>query len=871
MTLKTRLIFCLLAASVSLLSCSTKKSGPEEPATPEEPEHKEEVVWGDTTSRVFTVSLSSATKVGYGDNGYRWQAGDVIIVSNCNNDVVLDNGIMAENAGACLVSVTEDMIGRDGTSVSFETNVPSAPQYCIVAASKAKSIISVSKDGTVTAKKLGANSSGVLPYVGSCKGSGNSFILETDVPLACFTVTALPVYNVTITQGAGKLSAYVTQHPCVVYFPLENVPTVTVKASSVSSTLFTYAFKGVSVPQDGSVLDLGDLCAFAGYSDMYDRWQAGLDFSIAGKVFNKSSWGSAVHVTHDTLVHNAGGVYFINPGAVLSVSGTSGKGFAALSNEEGEPASLNVVLRLGGDVAFKDISFGGSAGRMFEYRETADFALFEGCNFQGGDFLAAGAGIGSLCFRNCVFFSKEISELYLADCKNASIGRLSLEGNVFYNKIPSESAFLNAASVSELCIRNNILYLDGNAGKKFSIVNAAASSSDISGNYGCGAGCIPAIPDAVPGTALSGPVTDPFTRKDFAKGIFEYDLNRAVDNDVVAQLLECRTPEATFCLENEKVHGFINDFVYDTDYSYTRIQDYSDSHGDWQAPLPVTISLDTRVAYGDQFVLTVSADGDMTISNGINSKTLDIYNLKPGKTYSYGIFSSVDGSLLRNGAFCTSGTVRQIKTARIRNVRDAGGWTGLGGKKVKYGILFRGAELKNKSSDLKSIEEEDYQILVNDLGISLDIDLRANNERGGIDWSPLGISYLHLPVSPYQWALQDPNLALYAKGIRSLLENARKGEASYVHCQAGADRTGTFVFLVNGLLGVCESDLAKDYEITNYYTERSRNSDSYKSLVNSALKFCTDGRDINEGIRNAVLSMGITEQEIEELRELMLE
>ena len=424
MTLKIRLIFCLLAASVSLLSCSTNKSGPEEPATPDEPEHKEEVEWGDTTSRVFTVSLYSATKVGYRDDGYRWQAGDVIIVSNCNSDVVLNNGIMAENAEACLVSVTEDMIGQDGTSVSFETTVPSAPHYCIVAASKAKSIVSVSKDGTVTAGKLGANSSGVLPYIGSCKGSGNSFILEADVPMACFTVTALPVYNVTITQGGSKLSAYVTHHPCVVYFPLENTPTITVKASSVSSTLFTYAFNGVSAAQDGSVLNLGDLCAFAGYSDMYDRWQAGLDFQIAGRTFNKASWGNAVHVTRDTLVHNASGVYFINPEAVLSVSGTSDKGFAALSNEEGEPASLNVVLRLGGDVAFKDISFGGSARRMFEFRDAADFALFDGCNFQGSDFLAAGAGIGSLCFRKCAFFSKEISELSLANCKNGAVGSL---------------------------------------------------------------------------------------------------------------------------------------------------------------------------------------------------------------------------------------------------------------------------------------------------------------------------------------------------------------------------------------------------------------------------------------------------------------
>lgn len=37
-----------------------------------------------------------------------------------------------------------------------------------------------------------------------------------------------------------------------------------------------------------------------------------------------------------------------------------------------------------------------------------------------------------------------------------------------------------------------------------------------------------------------------------------------------------------------------------------------------------------------------------------------------------------------------------------------------------------------------------------------------------------------------------------------------------MHCQGGCDRTGTLAFLLLGLLGVSESDLAKEYELSSF-------------------------------------------------------
>lgn len=862
-----RLCLALLFLS-ALLSCTPQQAEPDTPPSGKDEPQKE---WGDTTTRTFTVSLP-ATKIAYDRlDGYKWAAGDVVYLSNCNSDVLFEEGAMLENPNARMVTVTEAMIGGNGNTISFGTDIPSAPQYCVVAASKSKAIAAISKDGAVTVGELSANVKGVLPFVASCTGEGNDFFLQGNVSLASFTVTAVPVYKVSISVPGKTYSATIGVHPATVYFPIGNANNVSVRASSVSESLFSYTFKGFTIPDDGSVLDLGDLCAFAGVSDYFDQWQAGISFDVAGVDINRNTLGEAVHISKDTGISDASGVYFVDPGAVLTISGSGNGPLAVLSNKKGSTATVVIDRSISGDLAFKDIRISRKSGAAVENGSPAGYELFDHCIFTDEYFLHSSGSTDNLSICSCTFYSEDITTLDLADCHQGHIGNLNLNFNIFYNKLPSAGAYIIAGDTNNASVKGNIVYLSGQPEADFAILESGTGNVAVSDNYLCGPGSFQSSVSACQGHPLTGPVSDPFTRKDFREGIFEYDLNMAVSVDLISEILACKDVEATFNLENRMVQGFVHDFEYDTDYSYTKINEYSNFAGNWQEPLPVTIACDPAVPFSSQFVLVASDDGDLFSVNG-KSSSIEIYNLKPGKTYSYGIISSSDKRILRKGAFATEGTVRQIKTERIRNVRDAGGWAGMDGKHVKYGLLFRGAEIKNNSSDLKSIEDEDYRILVNDLGISLDLDLRGVNERGGINWSPMGITYLHLPLSPYYWGITDSNSKkLYAQGIRAMMDNIKKGEATYVHCQAGADRTGTFVFLVNGLLGVSESDLCKDYELTNHYTERSRNSDNYIALVNAVLSHCTSGRDINEGIYNAVLSMGISAGEIEELRNLMLE
>jgi hypothetical protein len=82
---------------------------------------------------------------------------------------------------------------------------------------------------------------------------------------------------------------------------------------------------------------------------------------------------------------------------------------------------------------------------------------------------------------------------------------------------------------------------------------------------------------------------------------------------------------------------------------------------------------------------------------------------------------------------------------------------------------------------------------------------------------------------------------------------------------------------LEGLLGVSESDMAKDYELTSFiYKDRYRNVDEenhqqgYKGLiwyVNN--KF--NGNTLHEKIEDMALKMGVTQKDINDFRTLMID
>ena len=342
--------------------------------------------------------------------------------------------------------------------------------------------------------------------------------------------------------------------------------------------------------------------------------------------------------------------------------------------------------------------------------------------------------------------------------------------------------------------------------------------------------------------------------------------------------------ESEYDIENAGVRAFLEQVDYSNDPDYTR-SEVSNYPGK-DTPNPVTISWQ-----GPASVLRFSPNPDLSESWDIAVKEspASVYNLIPGVRYYYSVISG-DGSVVRESCVVPKGPMRMIN-GLLKNTRDLGGWKA-GDKTLKYGKIYRGANLDDIQEDASKMD-----IVVNRLGVSVDLDLRGlpPGSQGGSGeknpWKPTdpveykniklwhyfvpsAQKYLTVEVSPGETADQ------YQVAIRCVIGWLRDGKVVYFHCHGGADRTGTLAFLLEGLMGVSESDMAKDFELTTYSNSiHRRNSDGgwfYRGLVNYIRTFAP-GKTINEQVvawaktRHSDSVDPLTDAEIEELRLLMLE
>lgn len=218
--------------------------------------------------------------------------------------------------------------------------------------------------------------------------------------------------------------------------------------------------------------------------------------------------------------------------------------------------------------------------------------------------------------------------------------------------------------------------------------------------------------------------------------------------------------------------------------------------------------------------------------------------------------------------------LRWIRTrnnsAEAWNVRDLGGWACDGGT-VKYGLLIRGGR----------IAAADRAVLVGQLGVQHEIDLRGKEGRNPSDGdvateSPLGsdvwftiaqkaASYALTPIETWQ---------LY---LRCVVDAVTHREPVYFHCTAGADRTGTLACVLEGLLGMSQSDIDKDYELTTFYSgsgsdalARRRNEAEWMRLINAINAVSGDSfRD--KCLHFAVGTCGMTLTDINAYRVAMID
>jgi len=221
----------------------------------------------------------------------------------------------------------------------------------------------------------------------------------------------------------------------------------------------------------------------------------------------------------------------------------------------------------------------------------------------------------------------------------------------------------------------------------------------------------------------------------------------------------------------------------------------------------------------------------------------------------------------------------------VGNFRDLGGRIGRDGRRVRQGMIYRSQGLNNNSVDgiakgKSRLMVSDVEYLTGTLGIRTDLDLRTDCETAGMnDVSPLGaaVAFIHNPSPSYKRCFDDSGKATMAKNFRVFCD--AKNYPILFHCIGGADRTGALAYVLNGVLGVSRQGLETDWESTFYPNiPGGTEKEGGEHVWNSEWHFNEGfgkygGKDStwNERIELYLLDCGVTREEIEKFRSIMLE
>lgn len=297
-----------------------------------------------------------------------------------------------------------------------------------------------------------------------------------------------------------------------------------------------------------------------------------------------------------------------------------------------------------------------------------------------------------------------------------------------------------------------------------------------------------------------------------------------------------------FMLENPGIADYLRDFEYDgNDYTYHRIFDYRgepylDARQDW----PYGVDLGDTV----------------------------IYNLVPNRQY------EVNGI-----RFNTLGQLRMLRLEGVNNVRDLGGWPLSNGGRMRYGCIVRGPELNTSlpASDasyrLHQATDADIETLRDVVGIRAELDLRgvtelSRDEAYDLQHSALGANVAYANVQNCSTAPINGPAPAWVEALTFIVTSLQKHQPMYVHCRWGADRTGLLCMLLEGVLGMSESDLAKDFELTSFCGNTRYRTDSRFRESIAYIK-SLPGNTLQEKFRHYWLACGATAEQLDTLASLM--
>jgi len=369
-----------------------------------------------------------------------------------------------------------------------------------------------------------------------------------------------------------------------------------------------------------------------------------------------------------------------------------------------------------------------------------------------------------------------------------------------------------------------------------------------------------------------------------ASGYWDYSVNSRTAGDIYAiSRYNGVTLTETSNISLTKFDGKEVDIADELTRYYLSFAD-TNAQKDWLFDYPVSgghekqnISFSFKDISNNTSYLVYFADNkDFTNAFIVRTKKTIINNVgifEPGKTYYWKVVgedtltsSSVDKFKVINVG------VRFISADTVYNMRDLGGWTTTNNKQIKYGMLYRGGQLRlDQSGEASYMSSYSYKVF-DYLGIKTEIELRGETTHAYNQFNELEkLIYVNGQGYESLFTMNDEIKGYYREVFKALADESNY--PFYFHCSWGADRTGSLAFLIEGVLGVPYEQLVEDYELTSlsYSGKRLREYHKFDYMYNTIYEVYGDGTTFMKAMENYLINyIGVKANEIQSLRNLML-
>lgn len=360
---------------------------------------------------------------------------------------------------------------------------------------------------------------------------------------------------------------------------------------------------------------------------------------------------------------------------------------------------------------------------------------------------------------------------------------------------------------------------------------------------------------------------------------------KASENDSRKDIPEIHDAD-TVLATNVNVEKFLTEVSYpDTDYSFTKIFDYYGGYNescteepDSDLPPVYCIRWNAEPGAGKLVFELKEPGAERTEILKRGSNCVSFTNLLPNTGYTFKVSSQKSGKVLTEGSFCTTGHLHQVWFKdNCRNARDLGGWTTTDGKTVKYRKIYRGGRMEkwtlSKLGGKEVLKE----------GIKAQLDLRGHSDVLSAP-AVQGLEFCAPVIEQGGPTMLIDDAAKTKQCFDFILNCVKEDKPVYYHCSLGRDRTGTLTILLLGVLGVAEGDISKEFELT-YFAPRGWSiaySEDNLIFANDRTKWACeptasylrslggDDGNIGRGAQNYLLSIGVSQEDIDCFRTLML-